>query len=570
MSASVNVRLIGVCGQYQNENAFRNLFPSKITATFKEVTISSGSVIIEFENYQKASKLYRFVCSHDMGNIRALAPKRPSNSNSQVEKQKAKGSTSSKQLVQQPTQLQIPPSFTFLRLVLEYELVDDTFQESLTCAICMNIYVSSSSIPCGHIFCKNCIVKCLSHRKECPLCKSKATTKDITKAFKIEEILDKMNVYCLFRNEMDEASGCSWKGKKSELEEHLKHCEMRSVKCDNCNWTGPRKQMPIHTHFGSGCKNKGCEFIGTEEELKNHANECGYQVIYCVNQGRGCRVSNRKNLFPKNHENSCVYRVVKCKYCRKTTLALNEEHHKKTCEKIPVKCSNAGCSIIIPREEFQAHSKTVCPYRKENCKYCKGKYCAKDLSQHQSLCAPKVCSTCRNVFPKSEFFNRGTECKTCYAIMLSREQQFIEQHIREEQIKERQIKEQQIRQQQIREQQIKEQQIRQQQIRQQQIREQQIKEQQIREQQIRQQQIREQQIKEQQIRQQQIREQQSRQQQIREQQIREQQIRVQQIRQQQIREQQIREQQFKEQQIRQQQSRQQCSRNTNEQSCTIC
>ena len=423
MSAII-VRLTGVSGQYQNENAFRKLFPRYIAATFIEVTISSGNVIIEFESYQKASKLYRFVCSHDMGNLRAFAPKQPCNSNSQVIKQKPKGSTSSNQLVQQPKQLQVPPSFTFLRLLLEYELVDDTFQESLACAICMNIYVSSSSIPCGHIFCRNCIVKCLSHRRECPLCKSKATTNDISKAFKIEEILDKLDVYCLFRNESDEASGCSWKGKKSELDEHLKYCQIRSVQCNHCTWTGQRKHTLIHNHFGTRCKNKGCEYIGTEEGMKKHANECGYKIIYCVNRLRGCEVSNRKNLFPKNHENTCEYRILTCKYCRNTNYAYNEEHHRLTCERIPVNCSNAGCTRFVPREELLAHCTTICLFRKENCNYCGAQYFAKDLRRHQSLCnqVPKICSTCGGKFLKYEFYNRTT-CEVCYTIKLSNREQ---------------------------------------------------------------------------------------------------------------------------------------------------
>lgn len=40
-----------------------------------------------------------------------------------------------------------------------------------TCILCMDTRVNSATIPCGHIFCWNCILEWLSQRNECPICR---------------------------------------------------------------------------------------------------------------------------------------------------------------------------------------------------------------------------------------------------------------------------------------------------------------------------------------------------------------------------------------------------------------
>jgi len=39
------------------------------------------------------------------------------------------------------------------------------------------------STPCGHMFCKKCIVKALQRRKECPNCRQKMTQDNLTRLY---------------------------------------------------------------------------------------------------------------------------------------------------------------------------------------------------------------------------------------------------------------------------------------------------------------------------------------------------------------------------------------------------
>ncbi|WOL16141.1 E3 ubiquitin-protein ligase [Canna indica] len=45
-----------------------------------------------------------------------------------------------------------------------------TKEPTLTCPICMETIVHTSSTICGHIFCLRCIKACVQKRKKCPVC----------------------------------------------------------------------------------------------------------------------------------------------------------------------------------------------------------------------------------------------------------------------------------------------------------------------------------------------------------------------------------------------------------------
>ena len=47
------------------------------------------------------------------------------------------------------------------------------------CSICFDEISKPSLTPCGHIFCKDCLDMCLQVKKQCPMCKSDLTGKDI-------------------------------------------------------------------------------------------------------------------------------------------------------------------------------------------------------------------------------------------------------------------------------------------------------------------------------------------------------------------------------------------------------
>ncbi|KAI9276099.1 hypothetical protein BY458DRAFT_532884 [Sporodiniella umbellata] len=47
----------------------------------------------------------------------------------------------------------------------------DAIDQALECAICCTRFTTPTTTPCGHTFCKNCLVRSLDHQNYCPFCR---------------------------------------------------------------------------------------------------------------------------------------------------------------------------------------------------------------------------------------------------------------------------------------------------------------------------------------------------------------------------------------------------------------
>ncbi len=61
------------------------------------------------------------------------------------------------------------------------DLVDD---EENNCIICYELMPEPVITPCGHLFCNDCINKCLAIKKECPMCKGEVKVEQLVKVKK--------------------------------------------------------------------------------------------------------------------------------------------------------------------------------------------------------------------------------------------------------------------------------------------------------------------------------------------------------------------------------------------------
>ncbi len=61
------------------------------------------------------------------------------------------------------------------------DIIDD---EDNNCIICYDIMPEPIITPCGHLFCQECINKCLSMKKECPMCKNAVLPEQLVKVKK--------------------------------------------------------------------------------------------------------------------------------------------------------------------------------------------------------------------------------------------------------------------------------------------------------------------------------------------------------------------------------------------------
>lgn len=45
-------------------------------------------------------------------------------------------------------------------------------RDDFDCSLCYRLLYDPVTTPCGHVFCRRCLDRCLDHQSSCPLCKS--------------------------------------------------------------------------------------------------------------------------------------------------------------------------------------------------------------------------------------------------------------------------------------------------------------------------------------------------------------------------------------------------------------
>ena len=208
------------------------------------------------------------------------------------------------------------------------------------CSICLHVLREPYLVGCcGYRFCRTCIEpiqKKAFHR--CPLC-----NKDFSSLpdKQLERILNRKLVYCTHRGD-----GCGWKGKLTELEDHVNPT------------ASPGKKAVL---------NDGCQFKKVE-------------CYFC------------KELFyrsiVKEHERMCKQEIM-CTYCKThTDTAIKMEQHYEECPMYPVSCPN-DCGAKPFRKNLPKHVDDNCPLTLVDCKFsilgCEVKIARKDRSEHEDL-----------------------------------------------------------------------------------------------------------------------------------------------------------------------------------------
>ena len=255
------LRVKGVPGGRQNRSAFEDLFPRFITKTFVIVTFKCGYAAVVFHEQHQAEKLDRFIHKH---NIMGFTTCRIIDGFFEYDERK------NIDIVLKP----------IANRIVEFDTVDPCLKTHLSCTICMDLLTNPYSTECGHTFCKSCILNWTrSTANSCPVCRK--PVKKIMIATIIQNIIDDMQVYCTHKQ-----NGCSWKGKKSEIQKHLNVCSFRTVKCTLCKKQGGINSFDDHGNQCTGiiistCKNvvRGCTYRGTKKELKKHKRVCTHDSI---------------------------------------------------------------------------------------------------------------------------------------------------------------------------------------------------------------------------------------------------------------------------------------------------
>ncbi|KAL4680546.1 hypothetical protein H8959_022487 [Pygathrix nigripes] len=216
-------------------------------------------------------------------------------------------------------------SSSFMEEIQGYDVeFDPPLERKYECPICLMALREAVQTPCGHRFCKACIIKSIRDSgHKCPvdneiLLENQLFPDNFAKC----EILSLM-VKCPYE-------GCLHKMEPRHLEDHQAHCEFALVDCPQCQ--RPFQKFHINIHI-----------------LK----DCPRRQVSCDNCAASVAFEDKEI-----HDQRCPLANVICEYCN--TILIREQmpnHYDLDCPTTPIPCtfSTFGCHEKMQRNHLARH-----------------------------------------------------------------------------------------------------------------------------------------------------------------------------------------------------------------------
>lgn len=96
----------------------------------------------------------------------------------------------------------------------------------------------------------------------------------------------------------------------------------------------------------------------------------------------------------------CIFKKRQCEW--KGSYSDLEEHLKRECEQMKLKCKNAGCDFVDRRETALEHVKK-CEFRPKQCKFCKSYFVANKLNVSNSGLVGIMCIGTSKLLSRSNY-----------------------------------------------------------------------------------------------------------------------------------------------------------------------
>ncbi|XP_004585456.2 TNF receptor-associated factor 6 [Ochotona princeps] len=216
-------------------------------------------------------------------------------------------------------------SGSYMKTIQGYDVeFDPPLESKYECPICLMALREAVQTPCGHRFCKACIIKSIRDAgHKCPVDNEILLENQLfPDNFAKREILS-LTVRC-------PNAGCLHKMELRHLEDHEAHCGFALVNCPQCQH--PFQKCQLSTHI-----------------LK----DCPRRQVSCIN----CAVSmafEDKEI----HDQTCPLANVVCEYCN--TVLIREQmpnHYDLDCPTAPIPCtfSTFGCHEKMQRNHLARH-----------------------------------------------------------------------------------------------------------------------------------------------------------------------------------------------------------------------
>ncbi|XP_030056662.1 TNF receptor-associated factor 6 [Microcaecilia unicolor] len=201
---------------------------------------------------------------------------------------------------------------------------DPPLESKYECPICLMALREAVQTPCGHRFCKGCILKSLRDAgQKCPVDNELLLENQLfPDNFAKREILS-LKVKC-------PSQGCSQKMELRHLEEHEGQCEFACMECPQCQAPFQRRLIEDHMRL-----------------------ECPRRQVSCENCAMFMAYEDKQD-----HDHTCPLAYVICEYCH--TELIREQmpsHYDMDCPKAPIPCtfSDFGCPEKMPRNDLARH-----------------------------------------------------------------------------------------------------------------------------------------------------------------------------------------------------------------------
>jgi E3 ubiquitin-protein ligase NRDP1 len=121
---------------------------------------------------------------------------------------------------------------------------EGTVNPAILCSVCKEVLKDPVNTPCGHTFCRECIIEWIRTSPSCPVDRNRLNLENISNAgCTLRSLLDSLPVKCGFS-----VNGCSYSGKRSSLVNHESGCRFNpTIVCDKgCGLTIQRSEFQNH------------------------------------------------------------------------------------------------------------------------------------------------------------------------------------------------------------------------------------------------------------------------------------------------------------------------------------
>ncbi|KAN0055676.1 hypothetical protein ACTA71_011559 [Dictyostelium dimigraforme] len=285
---------------------------------------------------------------------------------------------------------------TISNISFEEILVNQDINDDHSCCVCECLLIETLQCRNGHVACKNCFTKIAELKKECMTCRCEIKSiESLSKNRYLEKEVRKLKINCpnsFFKRELNK-NGDGNEGSSANENEQSQQQQQEQQE----------QKQPLIKDTENGCKE-----ILTIDQLDNHLKQCEYRFMKCTNLYANdlcseldiCDVEYRYNQSEK-HRDECPYGIVGCKLCGKDCSRVDlESHTLNHCPKQLVKCQVCNQDQLIAKCDLDEHLNVECPLFEINCLLkesgCNEKVKRNQLSSHLS-------SDNHLVFIKSQF-----------------------------------------------------------------------------------------------------------------------------------------------------------------------